>query len=676
MPGISPTGNGGTNIDVQGLVSKLIKAEGGPTESRLDQQEAKIQADISAMGAFRSALSDFQNTLSKLRKPEDLRKMSATSSDKDKIEITASPEAQEGSYNVEALQLAQAQRLTSQVFDSDLTPIGKGSLTFQFGRIDPQTGKFVPNSKATVKTIQITDANSSLRGIMGAINEENFGVRASLINGEKGTRLVLSGEHTGEINAMRVVVHDADGSDFDQDGLSRLSYDPTRGGKQGVNMIESAKAQDAILHIDGIEIANASNDFDKAIDGVNIKVKATTGEQPVKLTTSFDVAGVTAAIGDFVKTYNAMINNVQTIAGYDVKTKTAGPLAGDAAVRGIVDQIRRTVGTSFSGINPQYNSLASIGITTQNDGTLTIDNSKLQKAVNDDLVQVSKLFARAGSATDPLIRYVKAGDEAHMGAYDVYITRLATQGHYIGAEPTFVGRSFQIEDGKNQLEMKVDGMSSGEIKLAAGDYASGQDVAAALQRAINSDETFKRNGISVSVKYLADQFVISSKREGSASRVDVISSGANIRELGIDPAQGLAGEDVHGTIGGQPANGSGQKLTGRGDASGIEIEVLGGKTGARGQVSYSRGVAEQLGGMLDNYLGNNGLLDSRNKGYQHRIEDITHQRDELNRRLAVSRERLMKKFSDLDETIGRMHSTSKYLSNQLANLPGASKPGK
>ena len=670
MPGISPTGNGSSSIDVKGLVNKLIKAEGAPTLSRLDQQEAKIQSNISALGAFRSAVSDFQNTLGKLRSADDMHKMAATSSDKDKIDISASTNAQEGNYNVEALQLAQSQRLTSEAFASDLEPIGKGSMTFQFGRVDPDSGKFTPNPKASVKTIQITDENNSLRGIKGAVNEGNFGVSASLINDGKGTRLVFNAGGTGEINAMRIVIHDDDGNDLDKNGLSRLSYDATQANHQGLNMLESAKAQDAVLRIDGIEIANPSNNFDKAIDGVNITVKDTTGNTPVKLRTSFDVEGVTGAIGDFVKTYNAMMENVQKIAGYDPKTKTAGPLAGDASVRGIVEQIRRTIGTSFNGINADYTSLASIGIETQNDGTLTLDNAKLQKAISADIEQVGKLFARAGSTTDPLIRYVKASDDAHMGAYDVNITQLATHGHYIGAEPTF-GRDFQIADGKNQLTMKVDGVSSGEIKVAAADYTSGQELAEALQRAINNDETFKRNNITVGVNYIADQFVISSKRLGSASRVDVLSSGASIRDLGIDSAQGLVGADVHGTIGGQPATGNGQSLTGRGDAAGIVINVLGGKTGARGQVSYSRGVAEQLGDVLDTYLGNNGLLDSRNKGYQSRIEDITHQRDKLSRRLAVSEQRLIKKYSDLDATLGRMHETSKYLTGQLANLPGA-----
>jgi len=673
MPGISPTGNSGSSIDVQGLVSKLIRAEGSPTQNRLDKQEAKVQADISAMGAFRGALSDFQQTLSKLRKPDDLRKMSAKSSDEDKIEISASPKAQAGSYRVEVEQLAQAQRLTSGVFENDLETVGKGNLSFQFGKIDPQTGKFTPNPKASVKNIEITDNNNSLRGIVGAINEAAFGVRASLINNGNGVRLVLSAEGTGEMNAMRIVTQDADGNNLDDSGLSRLSYDPTQPGGRGVNLLESSKAQDALISIDGIEVTSSSNHFDKAIDGVNITVKDTTGQSPVKLTTSFDEAGVTSAIGEFVKKYNAMISNVQQVAGYDAKTKTAGPLAGDAAIRGIVDQIRRKIGTSFNGINPDYNSLASIGINTQNDGTLLLDNSKLQQAVSRDINQVTKLFARAGSTTDPLIRYVKAADDTPMGAYDVYISQTATQGHYISTEAAG-DHNFRIDEEGGRLAVRVDGAASGEIKLPAGVYATGQDVAAALQRAINADSTLKHNNASVKVQYIANQFVISSQRKGSASTIDVVSAGADIRALGIDPAKGLAGENVQGTIGGQPAIGNGQKLTARGHAHGIEIEVQGGNTGQRGKVMYSRGVAEQLGDELDNYLGSNGLLDSRNKGYQHRIEDIQHQRDDLARRLNVSQERLTKKFSDLDETVGRMKRTSKYLAQQLANLPGVEKP--
>lgn len=671
MPGISPMGQAGS-IDVKGLVHKLLRADGGPQLERLDRQEAKVQTDISALGAFRSSLSDIQQTLGSLRKADDLRQMNATSSDKHKIEVSASPKAQAGSYEVEVHQLAQAQRLTSQVFHDDLTSVGRGSLTFEFGNIDSHTGKFLPNPKAHVKTLHITNDNDSLRGIKNAVNEAGFGVRASLINDGNGVRLVFSSKGTGKINGLRIVVHDDDGNNLDKRGLSRLSFDPTKPHHQGMNMIESAKAQDAIVNIDGITVTSPSNHIDKAIDGLMMTIKDKTGDTPVKLTTSFDVEGVSQSIKHFVKKYNEMIKNVQKIAGYDAKTKVAGPLSGDAAVRGIVDQIQRILGTSFSGINKDYNSLASIGITTENDGTLTVNDSKLRKAISTHILQVSKLFARTGSTTDSLIHYVKAGDNAKMGAYKIYIGHTATEGHYIGTEPSKT-MDFEMRKGHNTLSVSVDGTATGEIKVPAGIYHNGQEMAEALQHAINSDPALQHGNARVKVNYIADQFVISSVLKGSKSHIDVLSSASDIRALGIDPAKGLAGEDVQGMIGTSPSTGNGQELTGHGNADGIVVKVLGGSIGARGQVMYSRGIAEQLGSVLDNYLGSNGLLANRDKGYQDRIKDINHQRRSVDRRLAEEKKRLTKKFSDLDETIGKMHSTSRYLAQQLAHLPGPRK---
>jgi len=109
-------------------------------------------------------------------------------------------------------------------------------------------------------------------------------------------------------------------------------------------------------------------------------------------------------------------------------------------------------------------------------------------------------------------------------------------------------------------------------------------------------------------------------------------------------------------------------------AQGIKIEILGGQTGLRGNVAYSRGVAEQLSGMFDNFLGTNGLINSRNSGFNHRIEDISRQREQLSRRLAVSEKRFLTQFSNLDTLMGKMRSTSSFLTNQLAGLPGARKP--
>lgn len=673
MQGITSTGVGQSSLDVEGLVDQLVTAEGAPTQSRLDQKEVEIQTSISALGTFRGVLSDFQEATRSLQQANDFRKVATSSSDEDKIEISAQSDAQEGVYSVEVQQLAQSHRLTSEVFDSELEPIGTGSLSLQFGRMNPDTGQFVGNEKSTAKNLQITEENNSLRGLKAAINNSDFGVRASTINDGKGFRLVLTAEATGEVNSLRVVVNDNDANNLDRRGLSRLSYDPMQANGSGLNLIETATAQDAVAIIDGIEVTSSSNTIDNAIDGVSLKLKGVTDNVPVKLSTEFDIQGVRESITNFVTAYNGMMLAVSVLTGIDPETGVAGPLAGDSSIRGIAEQIRRVTGSSYNAVNDEYGSLASIGIDSQRDGTLTINEGKVQSAIEEDLLQVTKLFAKAGSSSDPLISYISAGDESVIGGYEVNITQLASQARYISAESSRKN-NLRINAGENSLTLKVNGVTSNPITITAGRYETSTAVAEALQQAINNDEVFKREAVTVSVSAVADQFVITSKKFGSGSRINVVSADDGIRDLGIDPAEGIAGEDAKGTIGGLPADGAGQFLTGRGPAQGIKIEILGGKTGLRGNVTYSRGVAEQLSGMFDNFLGTNGLISSRNNGFNNRIEDISRQREQLSRRLAVSEKRFLTQFSNLDSLMGKMRSTSSFLTNQLAGLPGARKP--
>jgi len=672
MQGINATGLGGSSLDVEGLVDQLVTAEGAPATGRLDRQELEAQTNISALGTFRGALADFQGSLGSLQSAEDFYKVAASSSDEEKVGITATNEAQSGAYTVDVLQLAKSQRLTSESFESELDPIGSGNLSFQFGKVNSQTGQFVVNEKATVKNIQINDENNSLLGIAEAINAADFGVRASIINDGVGYRLAVSTAATGEINGLRLKVSDNDNSDTDVRGLSRLSYDPSN--PAAMNLIETGVAQDAIVLLDGIEIKSPSNDIDSAITGVTLSLNGLTGGSPVRVTTEFDTAAVRESITTFVSTYNEMIATIQSISGIDPETGEGGPLSGDSSVRGISEQIRRVVGSSYNSVNEDFGSLASIGIETQRDGTLTVNESKLGSAIEDNFEEVTKLFARAGSASDSLIRYVSADDTAAMGAHEVEITKLATKGKYIGAD-TGQTNGFSVSASENNFVLRIDGATGGSIKITPGQYTMGAELAEELQRQINNDSVFKREGITAAVEFVQGQFVIESNRLGSTSRVEVLSSEDSIRSLGIDPAEGITGQDVQGRIGTMPGEGNGSMLKGAGEAAGININVLGGKIGKRGTVSFSMGVAEKLSNSFNSYTGSDGLLQTRTTGLNNRIDDINQQRERLARRLAVSEERLLKQFSNLDASLGRMRSTSTFLSNQLAGLPGAQKQG-
>lgn len=671
MPGINATGlDSGSGLDVNGLVSKLVGAERAPVDNRLNRQEAQIQANISALGSFRGALADFQTSLTTLRDSTALHKVASHSSDEDTLAVTATNGAQQGNYQIEVAQLAQSHRLTSETFLSDIEPIGTGNISFQLGRVDPVTHRFDLNKDARIKNIPITDNNSSLRGIKETINQSDLGVRASIVNDGAGYRLVITAEGTGGINSLRVLVNDEDGQDADSNSLSRLSYDPVRTDGNGMNMIETARAQDARVNIDGIEVNSPSNEIDGAIEGLTLNIKNTTNSEPVRVTVAFDQAAVIESVRGFVNAYNKMNEVIQTVAGYDPATKQAGPLAGDATIRGVAEQLRRLMGASFAEINEEYVSLASLGVDTQRNGSVVLDENKLRDALDSSLTEVEQVFAKTGSASDTLIKFIGASDKTQMGSYPLRITQLATHGYYIG-DATGNLRNRDIAEGSNHFVIKIDGITSAPVTLPAGQYTDGRQLAGELELQINNDDVLKREGASVSVKFVMDQLVIESARVGGQSRAEIISAEQAIRALGLDPADGIEGIDIQGTLGGLPADGSGNRITGRGAATGLQVDVLGGKTGTRGNVFFSRGVAEQLNDTLEGFLAQDGIITTRDKGYNTRIKDLGHQREQLERRLAVSEQHLLQKFSTLDGVLGKMRSTSNFLSNHLASLPGA-----
>ena len=93
---------------------------------------------------------------------------------------------------------------------------------------------------------------------------------------------------------------------------------------------------------------------------------------------------------------------------------------------------------------------------------------------------------------------------------------------------------------------------------------------------------------------------------------------------------------------------------------------------AVGQVfsAADTGLAVRLDQMLDPYLQTGGVFDSRNDTLKSIISDIGDQRTQLNTRLQNLQDRLLKQFNALDSLLSQMQSTSSYLTQQLANLPG------
>ena len=657
----------GSGIDVTGIVEQLVAAERAPTENRLNRQEAVAQAELSSFGTLKGALASLQSLAGTLSSPSNFKVNTANSSDTTKVAISATSTAAAGSYNVETTSLAQTHSLASKAFTSTADPVGEGVLTFRFGTYASGPNTFTVNADKAVATVTIDSTNNSLQGIRDAINDADIGVRASIVNDGSGSRLTFISEDSGVKNSIEVTVSgDSIGTDIDDTGLSQLAYDPTAAGVgTGKNLSETQEAKDAVFTVNGLSINSATNTVSDAIEGVTLTLKgATDVGTPVSLTVAQNKNSVTGSVNSFVSAYNELIGSIDSVSGVDLEAETVHILTGDSTVRTIAQKIRDIVGLSVNGLTGSITSLSNIGITTNADNELVLDSSKLAAALDNDFDVVSRLFSALGEPSDSLINYSTSTEDTKVGDYAVSITTLATQGKYTGAVAALT-----VDATNDTFVIKADGISSATITLTQGVYASGAALAAELQSRINGDTALKADDVSVVVSYVTDHFEITSSRYGSASKVELTTVEGS--GLGLSVGSGTDGVDVAGSINGLTATGSGQFLTGVGDAAGLKLEIIGGITGDRGTINFTRGVSDQLNTLIGGYLEDDGLLDSRTDGLKSDIEDIGEQRIALDRRMESVEARLLKQFIAMDILVSQLQMTSTFLTQQLSNLPGA-----
>lgn len=371
MASIVSTGIG-SGLDIAGIVQGLVAAEGQPVELRIGQNEAKAQSKLSAFGSLKSALSDFRDKLDAMKSADTFLTRKAISANEDVFTAIAGTGALPAQYDLEVVRLAQAQKLTSGAFADADAVVGTGTLSVALG--------------TATADIEITAENNTLSGIRDAINDaiDNPGVSATIVNADSGSYIILTADKTGIANEIKVTQSGGDG------GLSALEYDPGLGLN---SLTESIAAQDALARIDGLDVASSNNTIEGAIQGVTLDLLASTQGATEKLTIENDESAARGLVEDFVASYNALVNTLDLLTDYDAETESAAPLLGDATVRSIRDQIRRELSVTVNDIRAPFGTLAEIGIETQLDGTLSIDDSQLSDVLAEDFVKFGQLFS-------------------------------------------------------------------------------------------------------------------------------------------------------------------------------------------------------------------------------------------------------------------------------------------
>ena len=373
----------GSGLDLSAIVAGLVEAERAPSENRLDAKQESVTTKLSAFGALKSSLSLFQGSLSSLQSSSTFNGKTATTSDESVLSTFASSIADSGSYEVEVSKLAKAHSLATSAltaFDSVDDTVGSGTLTIQFGTTTTGPYSFSADTSKAAQAITVSEANNNttLSGLRDYINENDFGLSASIVNDGSGYRLTLTSDESGAKNSMEITVtDDGDGMNEDNAGLSQLAFNAAA----QVSMGQTVTAQDAELTVNGLAITRESNSVTGAIDGVTLNLLKADIGNVVNVEVSVNTEGVKAAIEGFVEGYNGLASTIDTLSSYDTEDNSVGILIGDFTVRSITSQLRSVLSTSVSQLSSSYQSLSAIGIKTTDKGALQLDSATLDEAL-------------------------------------------------------------------------------------------------------------------------------------------------------------------------------------------------------------------------------------------------------------------------------------------------------
>lgn len=535
---------------------------------------------------------------------------------------------------------------------------------------------FAADGSRTSGNIVIDSSNNTLQGIMDAINKGNFGVTASIVSdGSSGTgatpnHLILTSSATGQSSTMKITLSGSGGNPPDADLVSLLAYDPA--GTQ--NLSQKASALDTQATVNGIAVTSSSTSISGAIAGVTISALKTGTST---LNVAKDSSSLTSSVNSFVKAYNDLNAQITQLGAYNADTKTGGPLLGDSTLRNLQASIRRQMSGSITGLQgTSLTNLSQIGVSFQKDGTLSLDNAKLQKAINNNFNDIAGLFAAVGRGSDPDIKFVSSTGKTQAGDYAINITQLATQGVLQGTTPLPAETTIDADTTwtvtlNDTVPSNLNNTAT--ITLPAGTYNPSQ-LATLLQSSINGVSAFANNGASVTATVGDDgSLKLASTRYGAKSNIHIISTSGTPLSTVFGAGAPVDGKDVAGTIGGYTATGDGQTLTGAAGApiEGLKLTITGDTTGSRGSFGFSQGYAYQLNTLATGYLGSGGAITSRTTGLNNTVKDIEKQKTAFSDRLVDIEKRYRDQYSSLDTTIASMNTTASFLTQQFAAMSKA-----
>jgi flagellar hook-associated protein 2 len=476
------TGASTAGIDVTSAVNAAMSAAEAP-ETQWQAQQTAIQSQESDLTTMSGSATTVENDLAALNSfTGPLASVDVSSSDSNLATAYATGAAASGTHVVNVTNLAT----TASWYSA--SPVATSSTGLAAGSFSLQVGSGTPAQIAVTSGETLTQLASAITGlglgVTASVVSDASGARLSIVSNNSGSASNFtitntsqqmtkasdgSGWNSGSISdtagatsgsfsiqvgsgaatqitatsgeSLSALASDINGRSLgvtanvvsEGDGSSHLSIVNTATGdgsgmtisNTSPQFTQAATGANASLTVDGIPISSASNTVTGAVSGLTINLLGADAKTNVTLTATADSSTITAAINQFVTDYNTLIGQVNDEFTYNSTSTTAPPLEGDSTVESLQNYLLGAGSYVASG-NGSISTLGSLGISMNNDGTLSVDSTTLDNAVQNNTSAVQQFFEgttlNGFSAT--LSNQLQSLTDSSDGAFTVEISNL------------------------------------------------------------------------------------------------------------------------------------------------------------------------------------------------------------------------------------------------------------
>jgi flagellar hook-associated protein 2 len=634
MAGTSSISGLVSGLDTSGIISKLMDLEKQPVIN-LQNRQADLNKKLVAWQEANTRAFALKDKADILAQESTFDAKSFSSGDESAIKGSASWTATAGTYYVKVNSLARSEQDKTQGYaDINATLVGTGTISIKVGSGD-------------AKTVTVGSGSDTLAGLRDAINQAKVGVSATIIDEGTGTNryhLILTSQTVGTGGALTI----------DTSGLS--------GGTAPVFSIMQ-EANDAVVTLGegagAITVTRNTNTINDLITGVTLNLQRADTTKTITVDVKDNTAAIKQNIQGFVEQYNNFADFLDQQFSYDTTTGSSGVLFSDSTLQMIQSDLNGKMFDLSGSMGQTIRTLSQLGITTNKDGMMQVDDAQLTNLLESNRTGVKELFVAHGETTNPNVSYTISGPDTKptgsSGGYAVEITTVATQSATVaGATQTDVLTQDETLTINGKLVNLTTGMSPDDVVNEINKNSMQTRVTASR---VNGALTL------TSIPY-GSRYTIS-----AASTV--ASGGSGIGDAGLAFTSGV---DVAGTINGEEATGNGQALTGNtGNANtdGLTIKITATSAGSYGTVSVTKGLAAQVSDYFSSIMDSTGGAISTAQGaISTSIDDMKRQITHLQEGFQAKEDQLVAKFAAMESALSKLKGQGDYLTGQFAQASG------